>query len=42
MKTINADDILERQVFSRDLREYVVPVRIIKEVKPCLPAYFER
>jgi hypothetical protein len=33
MKTICFDDAMDRKVFSRDLREYVVPVRELQALK---------
>ena len=32
-KLIRKDDAMQKQVFSRDLREYVVPVRCIKQLQ---------
>ena len=33
MKTICFDDAIDRKVFSRDLREYVVPVRELQALR---------
>jgi hypothetical protein len=33
MKTICFDDAMDRKVFSRDLREYVVPVRELRALR---------
>lgn len=33
MKTICFDDAMDRKVFSRDLREYVVPVRELQTLR---------
>ena len=33
MKTICFDDAMDRKVFSRDLREYVVPVRELQALR---------
>ena len=33
MKYICFDDAMENKVFSRDLREYVVPVRVLQSLK---------
>ena len=33
MKYISFDDAMDRKVFSRDLREYVVPVRALQSLR---------
>ena len=33
MKTICFDDAMDRKVFSRDLREYVVPIRELQDLR---------
>ena len=33
MKYIRFDDAMENKVFSRDLREYVVPVRVLQSLR---------